>query len=121
MDFIGTDMKFVATSTGAFSLNDNEWQMVFYVGDAKVTMTKKNVEGGGYELSCDAENMGFKPLSDGRWVFLLDTSFFPQGRLCAILSADIPDADFDPTGDFETLDGVRREVRRYSLDTIAAL
>ncbi len=120
MEFIGTDLKYRFTSEGAFSFNDNEWDMVFSVGSKTATMTKRNVQGG-YQLSCDAENMGCKPLSDGSWAFLIDSSYFGAGRLMAVLYARIPDGDLDPTATFPTLDSIRQEVRRYSLETLCSL
>lgn len=120
MEFIGTDLKYRFTSDGAFSFSSMEWDMVFSVGSKSVTMTKRNVEGG-YQLACSAENMGCKPLSDGSWAFLIDTSYFGAGRLMAVLYARIPDADLDATATFPTLDGERQEVRRYSLETLCSL
>lgn len=121
MEYVGTDLKYAFYSSGAFNFDEMEWDMEFSVGDKKCTMRKRNVEGGAWQLSCDQENMGCKPTSDGRWVFLLDSAFFGPGRLVAVLYAYIPDADFDPTSDFPTLDAVRNEVRRFSLETLSAL
>jgi len=117
MEIVGTDLKYAFWAGGAFNMTTMEWDMEFVVGAKKVTMRKRNVEGA-YQLSCDAPNMGFKPTSDGRWVFLLDSSFFGPGRLVAYLYAHIPDSDFDPNGDFSTLDSIRNEIRKYSLETI---
>ena len=119
MEYIGTDLKYAFSSTGDFDFSEMNWDMEFFVGEKKVRMTKRNLEGGGYQLSCDAENMGCKRTSDGRWVFLIDTTFFGPGRLIAVLHAYIPDGDFDPSRDFTTLDKTRNEVRRFSLETIA--
>ena len=121
MEYIGTDLKYAFSSEGGFDFTTMEWDMDFFVGAKVVHMTKRNVSEGVYELSCDKPNMGFKPLSDGRWVFLLDSTYFGSGRLIAVLYAYIPDADFDPTEDFPTLDGNRDEVRRFSLETLGAL
>ena len=118
MEYVGTDLKYAFSSDGAFSFNEMEWDMEFIVGAKKVTMRKRNVEGGAWQLSCDKPNMGFKPMSDGRWVFLLDSTFFGPGRIIAYLYAYIPDADFDPNENFDTLDSIRNEVRRFSLETI---
>lgn len=120
MEYIGTDLKYLFSSSGDFSFDDEEWDMVFMVGNKRATMTKRNAEGA-YILTCDAENMGCKPLSDGSWVFLLDSSYFGAGRLYAVLYAQIPDADFDPTSTFSTLDSYRREVKKFSLETIIDL
>ena len=117
MEYIGNDLKYAFRSDGAFDMMAMEWDMEFYVGAKVVTMRKRNVEGA-YQCSCDQKNMGFKPMSDGRWVFLLDSKFFGQGRLEARLMAYIPDADFDPTEDFPTLDTFRNEVRKFSIETL---
>ena len=120
MEYVGGDLKWKVDSTGAFSLDEQEWDMVFFVGTKKVTMRKRNVPDA-YELTCSEKNMGFKPCSDGGWVFMLDSSFFGQGRLIAVLYAFVPDPDFDPDPDFPNLDGIRNEVRRFSLETLSNL
>lgn len=120
MEYVGTDLKYAFSSSGGFSLSDHEWDVVFSVGQKKVTMSKRNTEDA-YQLSCDADNMGCKPMSDGRWVFLVDSSFFGPGRLVVVIYAIIPDADFDPTSDFPTLDSNRREVKRFSIETLNAV
>ena len=120
MEYKGTYLKYVATSTGAFSFNDHEWVVVFTCNGHSVTFTKKNVEGG-YELSCDKPGMGMKMRDDGSWVFLLDTSDLGPGRITAAVYADIPDRDFDPDRNFDDLPGIRREIRRYSLITITTI
>ena len=114
---IGNDLKFKMTSDGAFSPSEHEWDAEFYIGTKVCKMTKRNVDGG-YQLTCNQENMGVKPMSDGSWVFLLDTTFFGSGRLMVKFTAYIPDADFDPTDDFPTLDSIRNRVERYSLITV---
>lgn len=108
----GTDLKFLFSSEGAFSFAEHNWEMVFYVGNKKCTMTKENTQGGGYIKTCSAPNMGFIILPDGRVVFLLDSAFFGPGRLYAELTCHIPDVEF------ATLDKMRDEVHRYSIQTI---
>ena len=117
MEYKGTYLQYVATSTGAFSLTDHEWRAVFTCGSKSVTFTKKNV-GDAFQLSCDKPKMGMKPRSDGSFVFLLDTDYLGPGRIVAAMYADIPDQDFDPDVNFNDLPSIRREVRRYSLITI---
>lgn len=121
MNYVGNDLKYVFSASGDFSFDEMEWDMVFSVGSKSARMSKRNVPSGGWELSCTAPNMGCKPLSDGSWVFLLDTAFFGPGRLVAVLNAHIPDADFDPTEEFPELDSIRNEVRRFALDSIDEL
>lgn len=122
MEFIGTDLKYLVNSTGEFSLDDNEWDVIFRVDSTEVTMTKRNTDDGqAWTLTCSAENMGMKPCGDGSWVFLIDSSYFGEGRLTAVLYAYITDADFDADTDFSTLDGVRTEIRRYSLETLVTV
>lgn len=118
MEIVGNDLKYAFSSTGAFNFNEMNWDMEFVVCDKKVTMRKRNVDSRTWQLSCDQKNMGCKPMSDGRWVFLLDSAFFGPGRITAYLYAYIPDADFDPDTDFPTLDSIRNEVRRFYLETI---
>lgn len=119
MDYIGTDLKYAFSSTGAFDMVAMEWDMVFYVGSKSCLMTKRG-DGTTYTLTCDQDNMGCKlnSNSDG-WLFMLDSSYFGTGTLIAKLTAYIPDDDFDPTTPFPTLDATRAEVRRFNLDTIA--
>lgn len=114
----GTDFKYKFTSTGAFSLDEHEWEIAFSVNGVSATITKKNAAGGGYTLTCDRENFGAKPLGDNAWIFLLDSSIYGKGRILATLSAHIPDADFDPDEAFPTLDGIRTEIRKYWLDSV---
>ena len=113
----GGDLKFRFRSTGAFSFDDHEWDIVFSLGAKKCKMTKRN-DGDSYILTCDQQNMGMKPCSDGSWIFLIDTTFFGHGRLIAVLTEYIPDADFDPDHNFGSLDGIRSEVDRFSMHTI---
>jgi len=120
MEYKGTYLKYVATATGAFSLRDHEWRIVFWCGSKKATFTKKNV-GDAFQLSCDQKGMGMKPRSDGSWVFLLDTDFFGTGRINVATYADIPDRDFDPDANFDDLPGIRREIRKSSLITVLSL
>ena len=117
----GTDLKFRVTSSGAFSWTEHEWDVVFKVGSKACKMTKRNNGGGGFTLTCDQKNMGVKPRSDGSWIFLLDSAYFGHGRLYAYVTEYIPDTDFDPNGTFTTLDGIRNEVQRESLISIATL
>lgn len=121
MEYVGTDLKYAFSSRGAFDFNTMEWDMMFFIKDKKVTMRKRNVGGGVWQLSCDKPNMGCKPIADGRWIFLLDSSFFGPGRIVAVLNAHIPDADFDPTSEFPTLDTKRNEVRRFLLESVDPL
>lgn len=120
MEYVGTDLKFKASSTGDFSFTEHEWDVEFFIGSKRCTMTKRN-SGDSFILTCDQENMGCKPLSDGSWVFLLDTTFFGPGRIIAAVYAMIPDADFDPDQNFPTLDSIRQEVKRASLITLTAV
>jgi len=122
MEYVGTDLKYIAESSGAFDLSTMEWDAVFTNGKKACKITKRNTgTDGAYELTCDQDNMGVKPRSDGSWVFLLDTSFFGPGRLFVNFTAYIPDADFDPDEPFDTLDTFRNEVRRQFLINISAL
>ena len=115
--YTGTDLKFRFRSSGAFSFDDHEWDIVFSLGAKKCKMTKRN-DGDSYILTCDQQNMGMKPCSDGSWIFLINTTFFGHGRLLAVLTEYIPDADFDPDHNFGSLDGIRNEVDRFSMHTI---
>lgn len=108
----GTDLKFVFESDGAFSFVDHDWEMTFYVNDKSVHMTKHNVQGGGYEKTCDRENMGFLILPDGRVVFMLDTSYLGAGRLNAELVVHLPDVEF------ATLDKMRDEVHKFNMMSV---
>lgn len=122
MDFIGTELKYRLTSLGEFSLNEHEWNLVFRVGAKKVTFEKRNTDDGeAWEITCSKPNMGVKPCPDGSWLALIDSAYFGEGRLIAELFAFIPDANFDPSPDFPTLDSVRTEVRRYSIETLTDL
>lgn len=114
----GTDFKYKFTSSGAFSLDDHEWKIVFSVNNSSATITKTNNAGGGYTLTCDKENFGAKSLGDNQWIFLLDSSIYGKGRIEALLYAYIPDSDFDPNASFPTLDGIREEIKRYWLDSV---
>ena len=114
----GTDLKFRFRADGAFSFNDHEWDIAFTVGAKSCKMTKRNQPGGAFIVTCDKQNMGVKACSDGSWIFLLDTTYFGHGRLVAVLTEYIPDADFDPTETFPTLDSVRNEVARFSMHNI---
>lgn len=114
----GNDLKYRVTSTGAFSWSEHQWDVTFVCGGKSCKMTKRNLEGGAYALTCDQKNMGCKPLSDGSWIFLLDSAFFGHGRLEVIVNEYIPDADFDPNANFPTLDGFRNEVDKQFLTPI---
>lgn len=117
----GTKLKYKMSATGAFIPNAHEWDVLFKSESGEsVKFTKRNVDGG-WELACDREKMGVKPMSDGGWVFLLDTSILGAGPVTAIVTAYIPDEDFDPDRNFEDLDGIRTELRRMYITNVLAL
>ena len=120
MEYVGANLKYAFSSTGDFSFDTMDWDMVFIVGGNKATFIKRNI-GSGFTISCDRQNMGAKPTSAGEWVFLLDSKFFGPGLLKAVIYARIPDEDFDPDEDFPTLESVRVEVLKINIETIEAL
>lgn len=120
-EYNGTYLKYRATSTGAFSFDEHEWVMVFKCNNVKATFTKKNVESGVWQLSCDKQGCGMKRVSDGSWIFLIDSSVFGPGWLSSALYADIPDEDFDPDANFPTLKGVRREIKGFTLEKMMTI
>lgn len=112
-------MKFRMTAKGAFIPEEHEWDVVFVSASGKeVKFTKRNADGG-MTLSCDQEGMGVKLISDGSFIFLLDSEFFGLGTIKAVTTAYIPDEDFDGDATFPDLGGIRTELRRsYIINVI---
>ncbi len=90
--FVGTDLKFAITiNCEGFDMDSDEYELQLRCSNKKVTLQKSDIVLG----------------DQGEHYLLVDTTQFPSGTLRLIVTAKVPDDDFD--------NGIRREVGRIDL------
>ena len=89
--YIGNDLKFnIDISADGFDMDDDNYEILLRCGSKKVVVSKEDI----------VED-------DNNHYLLVDTSTFPSGLLQMIVTAFVPDSDFDS--------GTRREVGKIDL------
>lgn len=89
--WIGTDLKFaISIKANGFDMDDNDYEITLCCGSKRVPVAKSDI--------VDGEDEQGEPTH----FLLIDTTQFPSGVLRIVVTAKVPDDDF------ETL--VRREV-----------
>ena len=92
--YIGADLKFqIDISSPGFSQDEDRYDIDFYCGDTKLQFNQNNV------------------IQNGDCFYLpIPTSRLTSGKMKMVITAYVPDVDFDG--------GVRKEVAVYNLGTL---
>lgn len=97
--FVGTQLKFALTVTAdGFSMDDDDFEVTLKSQSKSLTIKKEDM------VHDDTE---------GQWYFTFDSAAFGPGLVSVIVTASVPDDDFDG--------GVRREVVKRSLIRIMSV
>ncbi len=95
--YLGTELKYKVTMTATgFDMDTDDWEVTIVRGATKRTFTKSECVQG----------------QDG-WFVCFDTKDFGAGNYYAIMTAFVPDADFD--------DGYRKEVKKFELLSVESV
>ena len=93
--YVGTDIKAALNVTGVgFSQADDDYEVELVCGGRSVTVPKSKIVVG----------------EGGIFLLTIDTTRFPNGLLCANITAKVPDDDFES--------GFRREVTVLKICTL---
>lgn len=93
--WVGTDLKFaIEIKAEGFDMDDDDYEMMLRCGSKEVAVTKDDI------VESD----------DGLKLLLIDTTQFTSGTIRLVVTARVPDDDFET--------GVRREVGVMDLCTI---
>lgn len=91
--YVGTELKFAVTVTSpGFSQNDDDWTVTIMRGPKEIVFTKE-------DLVYDS--------TEDQWYVCFDSAFFGSGDVYAVVTAYVPDGDFE--------DGLRTEVTKVLL------
>ena len=91
--WLGTGLKFAINITAdGFDMNEDDFEVAIGNGSKRIVLQKSDIK--------DGEN--------GEHLLCFDSTQFPSGMLRLVVSAKVPDDDFD--------DGVRKEV--FAMDFV---
>lgn len=97
--YLGTEVKFsVKIEASGFDMSEDEWSVTLKKSAKTLTVTK---DAAVYDADDDA------------WYITFDTSYFGVGTVYAVVTAQVPDEDFE--------DGLRTEVEKSVLCQILSV
>jgi hypothetical protein len=98
--YIGTDLKFCITITGeGFSQDDDDWEAKIVCNNKAITYEKVGTDPDSWK--------GVITDGNGNYYIMVDTTQFQTGLVKMIVTAYVPDQDFDESSEG---DCIRREV-----------